>query len=149
MIKTGMLSPDPTMSEKTFRHHFVVMIAMSVTCGVALVAVGYYPTMGRAGSAGVAAMCAGVGVSLAASVMGSLLVAHALAGPKDKVPLAILGGTCLRFCAVLFLVAPLAYFEMVARVPFVLWVGISYLIFLFADTLLAVHGLRDARGRNG
>ena len=133
------------MTNRTFGHYYLIMIAASVLCGLALLGIGYFPTLRVTGSDGVTAMFVGVAVSVLATALGSLPVAFALVGPPDKVPLAILGATCVRFLVVLVLVAPLAYFDVVLRVPFVLWVAISYLVLLLVDTLNAVFNLRSLR----
>lgn len=135
------------MANRTFGHYYLTMIAASVLCGLALLGIGYFPTLRITGGDGLTAMLVGVAVSVVATAMGSLPIALALTGPPDKVPIAILGATCVRFLVVLMLVAPLAYFEVVRQVPFVLWVAISYLVLLVADTLNAVFILRGLRER--
>ncbi len=137
------------MANRTFGHYYLIMIAVSVLCGLALLGIGYVPTLRIAGGDGVTAMFVGVAVSVVATVLGSLPVAFALVGPPAKVPLAILGATCVRFLVVLMLVAPLAYFQVVQQVPFVLWVAISYLVLLLVDTLNAVFSLRSLRETTG
>ena len=130
------------MPNQTFRFRYFKLMAGSAACCVVLVGVGYWPTLNVAGGPGVIAMLVGVSASLMASALGAIPVCSALAGPVDKAPIAILLGTCVRFLVILLLVASLGFTGLVERVPFVVWVAVSYLSLLLLDTLLSTLSLR-------
>lgn len=121
------------------------MLAVTVLCGAALGLIGYWPTLRVAGGPGVAGMLVGIAMSVTAGALGSIPVALAMVGDRDKVPTAVLGATCIRFLVVLLLVASLGWTDLLPRVPMVAWVAISYLVLLLVDTLGAVSSLRALR----
>jgi len=103
----------------------------------ALLTLGYLPTMRLAGERGILAMVAGCGVSLASSVAGTmpfLLVRGRSA--SEAVPV-LLGSIALRLIAVLTLAGITAWVGLFANKPFLLWVAISHVSLLVADTLYA------------
>lgn len=102
----------------------------------ALAAIGYAPTVRVAGPAAAPAMFAGVGVSLAASLLGAVPV---LLAPVQKRAQAALGATLVRFlvAAALAVVVVLG-FEMPAR-PFLVWLGVSYAALLPLDAAFAAR----------
>jgi hypothetical protein len=109
---------------------------------------GYFPTVRLAGSATVFSMIAGVGVSLAASWAGAVPVAlrryrAAAFGSGNVVMVTML----VRFVVVLALVLLIALSGMVDRAVFLIWVGISYLVLLAADTQYALKFAKTAGPR--
>ncbi len=90
-------------------------------------------------------MLLGIGVSLAAGLVGAIPVGMAAGQPADKAPVAILTGTALRFLLVLLGVVLILISGAVHRKAFIIWVVISYLILLLVDTLVTVTSLKAAR----
>jgi len=100
---------------------------------------GYLPTAQIAGVGSTASMIAGVAVSLTASWAGAVPVALTRAkaatfGPGNVVMAAML----VRFVVVLALALAVAMSGKVDRAVFLIWVGISYMVLLAADTHYAV-----------
>ncbi len=101
---------------------------------------GYFPTVRLAGSATVFSMIAGVAVSLVASWVGAVPVAltrnrAAAFGPGTMAMVAML----IRFFVVLILALSIALSGKVDRAVFLIWVGISYMVLLAADTHYALR----------
>lgn len=103
----------------------------------ALLTLGYLPTMRLAGERGITAMVAGCGVSLAGSVAGTVpfLLARGR-GVTETVP-ALLGSIALRLIVVMTLAGITAWVGLLANRPFLLWVAVSHVGLLVADTLYA------------
>jgi hypothetical protein len=112
----------------------------SLGLGAACVLLGYFPTVQLAGAGTVASMLAGVAVSLAASWAGAVPVAlmrnrAAAFGPSNVAMAAML----VRFVIVLALALAIALSGKVDRAVFLIWVGISYMVLLAADTHYALQ----------
>lgn len=106
---------------------------------VGLVAFGWLPTRQLAGASAIGSMIAAVAVSLAASWAGAVPVAMTKAkasafGPGNVVMAAML----VRLVIALALALAVALSGKVDRAVFLVWVGISYLGLLAADTHYAV-----------
>jgi hypothetical protein len=79
-------------------------------------------------------MLAGCGVSLAAALIGSLPALRTSHGDHATQQLvSMLGGMSLRLAVALGLTLVLVLGSDIARAPFVIWVGISYLALLPVD----------------
>lgn len=133
------------MTGPTFGHHYFRLVTVSLACAVCLVGLGYFPTMRMTAGEGLTGMLLGIGSSLAASALGAVPVCLAMTQSRDKVPIAILLGTTVRFIVILSLVAVLALTGVVDRVTFIVWVVISYLLMLLVDTLMSVSSLKAGR----
>lgn len=108
-------------------------------------AVGFVPTVRLAGES-VVAMWTGIGVSLAGSWAGAVPVAMSrgsmqAAGPANLV----LAAMMVRLFVVLALALSIALSGKVDRVVFLVWVGISYLVLLAADTNYLVKSAASFR----
>jgi len=119
---------------------FRSFLLLSVGTGLALVLVGFLPTRRLAGEAGLAAMGVGCGVSLLASWLGALPIVMASRGDAKALGSAVIGAMAIRFFVVLLGTLVLVLGTELARAPFLLWVGISYVVLLVVDTLFAVQG---------
>lgn len=111
------------------------------TLGLSLVLIllGYFPTRQLAGIDALASMVVGVAVSLVASWAGAVPVAMTKAkaaafGPGNVVMMAML----VRFVVVMALALAIALSDKVDRAVFLIWVGISYMVLLAADTHYAM-----------
>jgi len=122
-------------------------LAVTVAAG----AVGWIPTVRRAGPEGAVALLAGCGVSLAAALIGGLVIARVpgttpqgsgvqgsalQAGPQAL--FATLGAMGVRLVLVLGLGTAVALSGAVAVKPFLLWMGLSYLALLPGETRYAL-----------
>ncbi len=106
---------------------------------VIIAAVGYFPTMRLGGSSAVTAMLVGCLISLIASVAGAVPVARASCGPVQNLPQVALLSTTLRFLVVLMLALAAALSGWFDTAPLLVWVAISYLVLLAADTVYVVR----------
>ena len=110
---------------------------------IGLLAVGYLPTVNSAGDEGVSAMFTGSGVSLLASVAGTLpLLLSQARTPVEMMP-AVMGSIALRLVAVVALAAAVVWSGTLATRPFLVWVAISHVGLLVADTLYARGRVRS------
>lgn len=115
------------------------LLALAVLLTAVMVAVGYVPTRRLGGPGAVSAMLAGCGISLVASVVGSVPIVLASRGPGQRMPPAVMLSTALRFLVVLILALSAALSGWFERAPLLVWVGISYVLLLVADTIYAVR----------
>jgi hypothetical protein len=95
--------------------------------------------VGRDGWPAIAAGCA---ASWLASCVGAAPVALGVATAPQNAANAVLAGTALRFIVVLALAAPLLLGNWFPRTTLVVCLGISYLLILLTDSLLAVRMIR-------
>ena len=119
---------------------YLVFLAALAGLTLLLAAIGYLPTRSVAGESGVAAMLLACGVSLVGSAVGAVPIAmarNAREGLKR-----FIASMALRLLVVAVL-AGVAYWILdPERVPFLLWLAISYLALLVADTGFAQAVLR-------
>lgn len=108
-----------------------------------MVALGFLPTLRLAGREGLIALAAGAAVALAGAGLGAAPVVAALArGPVARPhvvagrALALRAGGSLAGALVVALGTP------VARLPFLVWVGLAYLGLLAVETRWMVRWLR-------
>lgn len=120
------------------------LVALAALVVAATVAVGYMPTKRLGGAGAVTAMLAGCVISLIASVTGFIPIVVASRGPSEKMPQAVLLSTLLRFLAVVILALSAALSGWFERAPLLVWVAISYVLLLAADTVYAVRLARTA-----
>lgn len=106
----------------------------------AAVLLGYFPTVRLAGAATVMSMVAGVAVSLVASWAGAVPVAF-MRNRAAAIGLSnlVMGAMLVRFFVVLALALSIALSGKVDRAVFLIWVGISYMVLLAADTHYALR----------
>ena len=121
------------------RRYLVFLAALGGLTSL-LVAVGYLPTRSLAGEAGAAAMLLACGIALVGSAVGAVPIAT-VRDPKEGLK-RITGSMVLRLLVVAVL-AGVAYWLLAPeRRPFLLWLAISYLVLLVADTRFAQAVLR-------
>lgn len=106
-----------------------------------LLVLGYLPTVRLAGDGALAAMLAGCGVSVLASLAGAVPIWRATrrAGgrpPQELLP-AVLGSIVLRFAAALVLAVAVVLSGWFATEPMLVWLAISYLGLLVVDVRFA------------
>lgn len=117
------------------------LLAVAVAAGL-----GYYPTVRLAGEQAGSALLAGALVGLLANWMG--LVSLHLASSDDPAsrPTAVLTATAVRFAVVLVLTLAAALGGWFQRGPLLIWIGVSYLVALFVETLWLVRAQRKGIG---
>ncbi len=128
------------MTDRSAVRSFTRFLASAVAVVAALAAVGYVPTRGWGGRAGVdatAAMLAGCAVSLGAAALGALPLLLASPGPQARAQ-AVLLGMALRFMAALGAGAAVAVAGEFAAAPFLVWLAISYVALLAVEVGLVV-----------
>ncbi len=113
--------------------------ALVVVAAVITVAVGYLPTKRIGGADAVPAMLAGCSISALGSLVGVIPVALAASRPVRAMPNAILMATALRLAVVAALALAVALSNWFERGPLLIWVAISYVVFLIVDTACAVR----------
>lgn len=121
---------------------FGSFLLLSLGAASVLVLVGFLPTRKLAGESGLMAMAAGCGVSLLASWLGALPVVIGSKSDGQAFGSAVVGSMAIRFFVVLLGTLVLALGTELARAPFLVWVGISYVVLLVVDTLFAVRSLK-------
>lgn len=137
-----------TKARSTFGGYYAVFVGIGFATALVVAALGYFPTVRLRGGEGAAAMAAGCGVSWIASCIGALPTAAALSSRPKQAATAVLASTTIRFVTALVLVVPLVFSGWFDRTVLVLFVAVSYLMMLIADTLLAVRFIGRADGRN-
>ena len=112
---------------------FLGFVCLLLVISSVLVLLGWPPTRRWAGSDGVRAMLAGASVSWIASVIGGLPVLIAgLRGRTTQVQ-QIIGSLAIRFLLVLLGTFYVLLSGLAAKTPFIVWIGISYLLLLPID----------------
>ena len=117
---------------------------MTIGLMVVMVAVGYMPTRALAGDGAVWAMVAGCLTSAVASWAGAVPVllarrkqrALAAAGVTDTPETwAVMMSIVVRFAVVGILALSMAIGSGLSTAPYLIWVSISYMLFLVIDTM--------------
>lgn len=103
---------------------------------------GWLPTKQLAGDGGVLAMFAGGGLSLMASLLGTLPVALVRDRKSVEATLAVLKSIALRLALVLSTALVVALTGPFAPTPLLLWVVICHLVLLVVDTWYSCSKLR-------
>ncbi len=84
-------------------------------------------------------MLAGIAVSLTASILSGVPVWRAERRAEPSSPIALLGSLAARFFFALSATAYLLLNRMVVGPPFLIWLGLSYLLLLPLDVLYALR----------
>lgn len=119
------------------------MLALGVV--IFLMAVGFVPTRRLAGDEGLVAMAVGCGISLVASVFGAIPLMKRQGGAESgganagQRVTAIMMSMAVRFFAVLLMGVAAGLSGMFAKAPLLVWLGVSYLALLVADTAFALR----------
>ena len=123
---------------------FARVALASAATAAALIALGYWPTVTQAGSAGINAMLAGIGVALLGGWAGSAPTVAYLAKPAQQHPIGILIGLGVRFGVTIGLTLVVWLSGAFPRTPLLLWVGIAQLVVLAVDVVGLVGLLKRA-----
>ena len=118
---------------------YAKFVGVSVAVAAVLFGVGFLPTRKLAGADGLWALLAACGVSLLGSWCGAVPMALVAVGDKAAVATAALGAMSVRFMVVVMGALAVSLGTDMERAPFLIWVGISYLVLLVVDTLFAVR----------
>ncbi len=101
--------------------------------GVALAA-GLVPTRSMGGSEAVSAMLVAGLAGVVATVGGSLPVAWVIQHDPRRVPIMVMGAVILKVFILLLIVVPVGVMGWVPLRPLLLWVALSYVVALVAET---------------
>jgi hypothetical protein len=104
------------------------------------------PTLRLGGTEAAIAMGAGCAVGLAANWVGLLTFALLWSADRRNWAPAMLASTGVRFGAAVLLGLGLALTRWVAPVPFLIWVGLSYVVALMVEVVFLVRNLRHVPG---
>ena len=121
---------------------YLGFIAMLILISGGLILIGIEPSRRLGGEEAVRGLLAGCGLSVFASVVGSLPVLMAGSGPGGRV-VPVLASLALRFLTALGGAAAVLVQHLFEPRPFLLWLGISYLALLAVDVRFTL-----ASGRN-
>lgn len=124
---------------------YLKISAAGIASAAAVAALGYYPTLRVAGADATGAMFAGIGVSLVAGWIGALPIGLHRQGDRLGKPQAVLLATTIRFIVALALSVSIILSDWFDRSVFGLWVGISYMAMLLAETICIVRVLEDGK----
>ncbi|MFQ5351194.1 MAG: hypothetical protein ACE5EG_12195 [Thermoanaerobaculia bacterium] len=114
------------------RRYLLFLVALVGPTG-ALLAVGYLPTRSLAGEAALPAMLLACAVSFVGSAVGGLPIATARESGLEGLK-RFTASMVLRLLVVAVLAGAVIWFLDPERRPFLLWLAISYLVLLVADT---------------
>lgn len=125
------------------RRFFRFLLWLS-SAGALMTTLGVYPTTHLGGPAAAQAMLAGCGVSFFASILGGILLLALAQGPTTTIAAAGLVATGLRFGVALLGGTLVALGTTLDRVPLLIWVALSHLIFLTIDVRFAFQMIADS-----
>jgi len=120
---------------------YLLFLAALVGLTLVLLAVGYLPTRSVAGEEALPAMLLACGVSFIGSAVGGMPIATAHAGGMEGLK-RFTASMVLRLLVVAALAGVVIWLLGPERKPFLLWLAISYLVLLAADTGFAQTVLR-------
>ena len=106
-----------------------------------LIGVGWFPTINLAGEGAQRDLCMACALSLVASWISVVPVVLSQDSDGKISPLPILGSMVIRFAIVAILGLAIVLAGWVDKAPFLIWVGISYMALLVADTVFVVKKL--------
>lgn len=130
-----MMTAQPHRSANDFAR----LAVLSVAVALALSALGWFPTRRVAGSDAWLPMLAGIGVSLIASLVAAIPLAGVSRKPARERHTVTLMAMALRMAVTMALLLSIVFGSEIARKPFVLWAGISYLALLAVETAATVR----------
>jgi hypothetical protein len=120
---------------------YLLFLTALVGLSLVLLAIGYRPTRSMAGEAALPAMLLACAVSFVGSAVGALPIATARVGGLEGLK-RFTASMVLRLLLVAALAGAVIWLLDPERKPFLLWLAISYLVLLMADTGFAQAVLR-------
>ncbi len=131
----------------TVARRYLLFLAALVGLTLVLLAVGYLPTRSLGGEAALPAMLLACGVSFIGSAVGGVPIATAERRESEGNPgieglKLFTASMVLRLLVVALLAGAVIWLLGPERKPFLLWLAISYLVLLVADTGFAQAVLR-------
>jgi hypothetical protein len=112
-------------------------MGISLLAALLLAAVGYFPTVWRAGETAIPAMLVAIGVSLFSSLVGAIPVVRAGRSDPTQIPIAVLASTAIRMGVVMALLVGLYFSKAFDPKILFIWTGISYFALLAVDVWFA------------
>lgn len=132
---------------------FARFLILAVAVVVFLAGVGYVPTKRLAGSDGTLAMAAGCFISLIASAMGAVpvVLARRQRGTDSQAAArrttSVMMSMAVRFLVVLIMGVAAALSGLFVTAPLLVWLAISYVVLLAADTVFALRALNGSNAQ--
>ena len=117
---------------------FLKFVLLLTGVGAVMIGLGMVVTRKLGGSEAVTGMLWGCGLSWLAALIGGLPQVFIRSSPQNSGVL-VLGSTAIRMVVTLGGVLVIALATDVARVSFLLWVALSYFIFLGADVFYVLR----------
>lgn len=135
------------MSEQLRRpaRDYARFVILSILVSLIVALLGWFPTRRLAGESAWIPMFAGIGVSMIASMVAAIPLAGLSRLPGRDRHTATLMAMAIRMALTMALVLVVVFGTSLARTPFVLWAGISYLAQLAAETIAAVRLMQDVK----
>ena len=123
----------------TFGGYYAAFVGIGLATALVVAALGYFPTMRLTSGGGAAALAVGCGVSWIASCVGAVPISLALSQSRASLGSAVLAATALRFGVVLASTLCVALTRVFEPAPLLIWVALSYLTLVAAETTLALR----------
>jgi len=141
-------SPIDLSNMSTSKARYGIALIVAPTMAVLLaMAAGVVPTRSLGGHGAVTAMVVAGGMSVLATILGSIPVIWASLRSPEKVPTTALGATLLRVVLLGVMAAPVAAYGGLPLRALLLWVAISYLVALAAESVVVVLLIKRMEAR--
>lgn len=112
---------------------------------VVLCLAGLWPTYRLAGWAGVTAMGVGAGIALVGCVLGSAVIGVVVVRRPELTGHSVMAGAAVRFAVVVVMAGGVAWARWVPAAPMLVWVAVSYMVMLAAETAGLVRVVRRSQ----
>jgi len=151
-VRANSKGPNATNVTETLPEHesgvwgrFAIVPGIGAAVILTTVVIGWYPTSRTAGPEGVVAMASAAGITWAVFCLSMIPVWLWRRSDPRHAGQAVLAAGAIRFVLVLLVSLPIVLVEALPAKPFLIWVGISYLAVLAADTAIAIFLLSHPR----
>jgi len=125
------------------------LLAWALAALIVACLVGLWPTYRLAGWAGVMAMGVGGAISLVGCVLGSVVIGMVLVRRPELGGYSVMAGASVRFAVVVVLAGVVAWTRRVPAAPMLVWVAVTYMVMLAAETVGLVRVIRRTQIRRG
>ena len=123
------------------------LLAWAMSGLVVACVAGVWPTYRLAGWSGVTAMGAGAAIALVGCVVGSVVIGSMVARRPALAGHGVMAGASVRFAVVVVLAGVVAWTGRVPAAPMLIWVAVSYVVMLAAETVGLVRVIRRSQTR--
>ena len=123
------------------------LLAWAVAGLIVACVVGVWPTYRLAGWLGVTAMGAGAAIALVGCMLGSVVIGVVVVRRPELTGHSVMAGASVRFAAVVVLAGGMAWTRWVPAAPMLIWVAVSYMVMLAAETVGLVRLVQRSQRR--